>query len=149
MGDILSLAQLGGGAPLRDAAPDVRVHLQRVVEGRGQAGRVAGELSERRAELPAVNVLRALGSGSRGLTLVGVVGGVVAQRRGTLVGGGGADPRVLRAGAVGRVRGVRRVRFHGGHGGGQRAVVGPGRAAQFVQSGLGGGKHARLTLTHV
>lgn len=63
--------------------------------------------------------------------------------------GGGTNPRVLRAGAVGRVRGVRGVRFHGGHGRGQRAVVGPGRAAELVQSGLGGGKHARLTLTHV
>lgn len=124
------------------------MHLQRVVERRGQAGRVAGELSERGAELPAVNVLRALGGGSGGLTLVGVLGGVVAQRRGALV-GRGTDPRVLRAGAVGRMRGVRRVRFHGGHGGGQRAVVGPGRAAEFVQSGLRAGKHARLTLTHV
>lgn len=75
---ILSLAQLGGCAPLRDAAPDVGVHLQRVVERRGQAACVTGELSERRAELPAVNVLRALAGGSGGLTLVGVVAGVVA-----------------------------------------------------------------------
>lgn len=145
---IPSLAQLGGCAPLWYAAADVSVHLQCVVERRGQAGRVAGELSEKRAELPAVNVLRALGRGSGGLTLVGVVGGVVAQRRGALV-GRGADPRPLRTGAVGRVRGVRRVRFHGGHGGGQRAVVRPGRAAEFVQSGLGARKHARLALTHV
>lgn len=133
---ILSGAQLGGGAPLRDAAADVSVHLQCVVERRGQAGRVTGQLSERRAKLPTVNVLRALRRGSGGLTLVGVVGGVVAKRRGALV-GPGTDPRVLRAGAVGRVRCVRRVRLHGGHGGGQRAVVGPGRAAEFVQSGLG------------
>lgn len=75
---ILSVAQLGGCAPLRDAATDVSVHLQRVVERRRQAGRVAGELSERRAKLPTVNVLRALGRGSGGLTLVGVVDGVVA-----------------------------------------------------------------------
>lgn len=121
------------------------MHLQCVVERRGQAGRVAGELSEGWANLPAVNVLA---GGPGGLTLVGVVSGVVAQRRGALM-GGGTDPRVLRAGAVGRVRGVRGVRFHGGHGGGQRAVVGPGRTAQFVQSGFGAGKHARLTLTHV
>lgn len=93
-----------------------------MIERRRQVGRVARILSERRAELPAVNVLGALGWRPGALALVGVVANVFSQRRRALV-GYGAESRALRAGAVGRMRGVRWVGFHGGHGGGKRAGV--------------------------
>lgn len=116
-----------------------------MVQRGGRVGRVAGVLSERGADLPAVDVLRALSRRSGALALVGVVGAVIRLGRRALV-GRGADPRPLRAGAVVRMRSVRRVRVHGGHGGRQRAAVGPGRPVEFLQPGLGAGKHARLTL---
>lgn len=106
-----------------------------MVERRRQVGRVARILSERRAELPAVNVLGALRCRSRALALIGVVGGVFSQRWGAVV-GYRAESRALRAGAVGRVRGIRWVGFHGGHGRGERAGVGPGCTVEFIQSGL-------------
>lgn len=112
-----------------------------MVERRRQVGRVARILSERRAQLPAGNVLGAL-------ALIGVVGDVFSKRRRVLV-GQSAESGTLRTGAVGRVRGVRWVGFHWGHGGGERAGVGPGGTVEFIQSGLGAGKHAGLTLSHV
>lgn len=93
-----------------------------MVERRRQVGRVARILSERRAELPAVNVLGALRWRSGALALIGVVGDVFPQRRRALV-GYSAESRALRAGAVGRMRGIRWVGFHGGHGRGVRAGV--------------------------
>lgn len=45
-----------------------------------------------------------------------------------------------------RMRSIGWVRVHRGHGRWQRAAVGPGWAVEFLQSGLGAGKHARLTL---
>lgn len=57
-----------------------------------------------------------------------------------------ADARPLRTGAVVRMRRIGWVRVHRGHGGGQRAAVGPGQAVELLQPGLGAGKHARLAL---
>lgn len=93
-----------------------------MVERRRQVARVTRILSERRAELPALNVLGALGWRSRALALIGVVVDVFSQRRRVLV-GYSAESRALRAGAVGRMRGVRWIGFHGGHGRGERAGV--------------------------
>lgn len=93
-----------------------------MVERRGQIGRVARVLSERRAELPAVNVLRALRWRSRALALVGIVGDVLSQRRRNLM-GYSAESRPLGAGAVGRMRGIRWVGLHRGHGSRERAGV--------------------------
>lgn len=60
--------------------------------------------------------------------------------------GPSADTRAPRTGAVVRMRSIGWVRVHRGHGRRQRAAVGPGWAGEFLQSGLGAGKHARLTL---
>lgn len=60
--------------------------------------------------------------------------------------GQSAYTRPLRTGAVVRMRSIGWVRVHRGHGRRQRAAVGPGWAVEFLQSGLGAGKHARLTL---
>lgn len=93
-----------------------------MVERRRQIGRVAGIFSERRAELPAVNVLGALGWWRGGLALVGIMGDVFSKWRGGLV-GYSAESRTLRAGAVGGVRGVGWVGLHWGHGSRNRAGV--------------------------
>lgn len=82
-----------------------------------------------------MNVLGALRRRSGALALIGVMGDVLPQRRRALV-GYGAESRALRAGAIGRMGGVRRVGFHGGHGRGERTGVRPGRTAEFIQSGL-------------
>lgn len=86
-----------------------------MVERRRQIGRVSGIFSERRAELPAVNVLGALRWRCGVLSLVGIVGDVFSEWRRGLV-GYSAESRALRTGAVGWMRGVRRVGLHWGHG---------------------------------
>lgn len=93
-----------------------------MVEGRRQVGRVTRIFSERRAQLPAVNVLGALRWRSGALALIGVAGNVISQWWRALV-GYSTDSRALRARAVGRMRGIRWVKFHRGHGRGERAVV--------------------------
>lgn len=92
-----------------------------------------------------MDILRTLRWRSSGLALVGIVGVVILLGRRALV-RHGADTRALRTGAVVRMRSIRRVRVHRGHGRGQRAAVGPGWAIEFLQSGLRACKHARLTL---
>lgn len=93
-----------------------------MVERRRQVGGVARILSERWAELPAVNVLGALSWRSGALALVGVVSDGLSQRWRALV-DYSTEPGALRAGAVGRMRGIGWVGFHGGHGRGERAGV--------------------------
>ena len=86
-----------------------------MVKRRRQVGGVARILSERWAELPAVNVLGALRWRSGALALVGVMSDGLSQWWRALV-DYSTEPRALRAGAVGRMRGIRWVGFHGGHG---------------------------------
>lgn len=120
-----------------------------MVEGGGQVGRVAGILSEWGAELSAVDILRTLRCRSSALALVGVVGVLIWLGWRALV-GHSADPGPLRTGAVVRMGSIGWVRLHRGHGRWQRAAVGPRWAVDFLQSGLGASKHARLTLpSHV
>lgn len=92
-----------------------------------------------------MDILRTLRCRSSALALVGIMGVVIRLGRRALV-RHGADTRSLGTGAVVRMRSIGRVRVHRGHGRRQRAAVGPGWAVEFLQSGLGAGKHARLTL---
>lgn len=92
-----------------------------------------------------MDILRTLRCRSSALALVGIVGVVIWLGWRALV-GHSADTRPLRTGAVMRMRSIGWVRVHRGHGRWQRAAVGPGWAVEFLQSGLGAGKHARLTL---
>lgn len=97
------------------------------------------------AQLPAVDILRTLRCRPSALALEGIMGVGIWLGRRALV-GYSADTRPLRTGAVVRMRSIGWVGVHGGHGRRQRAAVGPGRAVEFFQSGLGAGKHACLTL---
>lgn len=115
-----------------------------MVQRGGRVGCIPRILSEWGAELPVVDILRTLRWRSGALVVVGIVGVVISLRRRALV-GHGADTRALRTGAVVRMRSIRRVRVHRGHGRWQRAAVGPGWAIEFLQPGLRAGKHARLT----
>lgn len=116
-----------------------------MVERGGWVERVARTLSEWGAELPAVDILRTLRCRSSALALVCFMGVVIWLGWRALV-GHSADTGPLRTGAVVRMRSIGWIRLHGGHGRWQRAAVGPRWAVDFLQSGLGASKHARLTL---